>query len=248
MKIEILLLCHNYQMRCNWDLASLLLQEGLKESGIELVVQICSLRNNGEPTTEQLVEFFRKQGLRVKHGLYDDRDRFAMRGYTRNDQVTALDEDTDYVLFSDCDMVYEPFFFRELAERVVRFKGEKGVICVGRYSNDYRYVDDLMTKYTYPCVPDVKGMNLVRAMSDRKMANVGAGYFQMVEKKFLNGIYIPEGTSRDRHMFKRGLNPKSDIQFRKRIGNKIKISLEARQFHLNHQRDPEAKQHIEVQR
>ena len=46
----------------------------------------------------------------------------------------------------------------------------------------------------------------------------------MVRKEDLEGYYIKEGTSRDKHMFKKGLNPKSDMQFRKRF-TRIKLNL-----------------------
>jgi len=246
MKIEVLLLCHNYQHRLCWDLSSIWAQD-LEGIDLQVVPCVCSLPKNGNPRTEDVVKYFRDNGLRVKHLICEDRERFALRGYTRNDQVKILDEDTDWVLFSDCDMVYEVGFFKELYHKLNEITATDSVVCVGRWSNDANDIDALISKYTYPAIVMANG--ILRSISNRQMSNVGAGYFQMVRKSMLNGFYIEEGTSRDRHMFNRGLNPKSDMQFKKRFNNrKIKLSLETRQYHLNHLRDPEAGKHVENQR
>jgi hypothetical protein len=201
--------------------------------------------NNGNPTTEEVVDFYRKCGLKIKLLLMEDKERFAMRGYTRNDQVKMLDEDTEYVVFSDCDMVYELGFWKEVSELIMSSEDRLSkMISVGRWSNKVQDVDQLIDCIQYPSLIE-KTADLA-AISNRKMGNVGAGYFQMVHKNLLNGYYI-EGNSRDFHMFNKGLNPKSDLQFKKRF-QKWKLSTKKKQFHLNHERDPEAGKHLEIQR
>lgn len=247
-KVEIGLLVHNYQLRLSWDLMSLLNQIGLHKN-FEIAVAVCSLENNGTPTTEEVCEFYNKQGLRVKHQIIADKERFAKRGCTRNDQINWLDSDTDYVLFSDCDMVYEPKFFGELLNRVEQFKDIKTMFAVGRWStHSHTPIDEMIAEQqqNYPYVKIDYGR--LRKICTRKMKNVGAGFFQMVEIKFLKDGYVKEKRNKDQHMFKEGLNPKSDIQFRMRIGDRTKLKLEANQYHLNHKRDPEVGKHLEEQR
>lgn len=247
-KVEICLLVHNYQLRLSWDLMSLLNQQGLHQD-FEIVVAVCSLVDNGVPTTEEVCEFYNKQGLRVKHQVIKDRERFAKRGCTRNDQIELLDDDSDYVLFSDCDMVYEPKFFGELLGRVKEFEGTKTLFAVGRWStHDHKPIDEMIAEqmHSYPYVNIDYG--ILRKTCTRKMRNVGAGFFQMVESTYVQDGYVKERRNKDRHMFKEGLNPISDIQFRQRIGDRTKLKLEANQYHLNHKRDPEAGKHLEEQR
>jgi hypothetical protein len=159
-----------------------------------------------------------------------------------------LDKDTDWVLFSDCDMVYDPTFFAELAEKLKTLENVDGVVCVGRLSNDATKATNLVNSLTYPLIVD-ESAALMAMISDREMGNVAAGYFQLVPVKMLNGYYVEEGKSNDKHMFNKHFNPKSDLQFKKRFGNKkIKLSLKAKQYHINHTRDPEAGKHLEEQR
>jgi len=256
MQIEILTLCHNYQRRLCWDFTSLLNQN--YTPGLKIIASVCAMEYNGDPTTEDVAFHFNHWAteddvdFKVKVMTYEPKDieRFAHRGYTRNDQVKELDVNTDWVLFSDCDMVYSPNFFAELDYRLSELQPEMipSVICVGRMSNDAQLVTNIIDNYAEEYPMRVKDVNGIAELSKRKMKNVGAGYFQLVRKEWLDGYYVAEGTTRDKHMFKKGLNPRSDIQFRKRYERRLYWDMDNIQYHLNHLRDPDVEGHVEVQR
>jgi len=249
MKIEILTLCHCYQRRLCWNLSSIADQD-LPED-MEIVPAVCALSNNGDPTTEEVIRYFkRRRSLRVKFLEYQDQERFALRGYTRNDQLKLIDPDTDYVLFSDCDMVYSKGFFRELKAKLEPYKGQKAFYTVGRKSQrNVVAVNNMINALAYPRF--VCGYEYIINFSDRRMANVGAGYFQMMQPQFMER-FVAEGRNHDWHMFNKGLNPISDVQFRKGMEKSgveiVRFRTSAKQYHLNHNRDPEAAGHIEEQR
>lgn len=218
----------------------------------ELVPNVAFLRHNGTPTTEAVLHFFeRNYGLECKWFPYDELreiDEFAKRGNVRNAQSEVLDHDTDMVLFSDSDMVYDIGFFQEAIELVTPNLGQKKVHCIGRYSNDAEVAQDLIEKYgPYPMCPTVDAYKELSKISNIKKANVGAGYFQLVEAKFLEGFYVENPN--DKHLFDEGQKARSDIRFRKRFDGRIKYDrMKTRQLHINHVRDNEFGTHLEIQR
>ena len=86
MKLEIALQCHNYQRRLCWQLSSFLQQDG---DIPEITVNIASLKNNGSPSTEEVIECFRDNHLNIKHTVIIDyrlRDKIHYKhntNYTR---------------------------------------------------------------------------------------------------------------------------------------------------------------------
>ena len=240
MKIEILIQCHNFQRRLCWMLSSLFNQDCVAT----LVPQVATLAGNGDPNTESIIQMFNSINFRVKHLIIDDVDKFAYRGCVRNKQVTALDEDTDWVLFTDSDMVYESGFFRELEFLLNTLPSESKIYSVGRFSSDVDQTNKLVDDYCYPCYfPET---DMIKQLCNIPRRNCGAGYFQLVRKSDLAGYYIA-GRAKDKHLFKDGQKARSDIQFRKRFGL-VKFNMINSQWHLNHVRDNELGQHTEVQR
>jgi len=205
---------------------------------------VATLPNNGTPNTENIIEMFNSMEFRVKHLIMTDVNEFARRGNVRNKQVKALDEDTEWVLFTDSDMVYESGFFDELATRLQYVdKSAQAIYSVGRFSSDVAITDAMINELSYPCfIPETDETKKICNIPRR---NCGAGYFQLVRKELLDGYYVKG--ARDRHLFVDGQKARSDIQFRKRF-KLIKMNMIKEQWHLNHVRDNEAGKHLEIQR
>jgi hypothetical protein len=259
-------------------LSSLLDQIQLKD--MKIVMSIASLEDNGNPTTEKTVEYYKNQGLEIKHLKYTDANRFEYRGFIRNDQIKLLDEDTDWVLFADCDMVYDMMFFSELKAKISEVEDVPALYSVCRWSTDKDLTNQFFRsdEIRYPSRVLNASMQinnmldpkmLVMACKDgkyqgdednvfepspempmplKKMRSVGAGYFQLVARKYIT-IYVDEKSNRDKKMSK-SFNPKSDMQFRKSIGKgkAVNIDMGSKQYHLNHDRDPDKGEHNREQR
>ena len=58
LTIEIAIQCYNFQQRLIWMLSSILQQIGDQPN---LIISIAYLPNNGNPTTESIINFFKKQ-------------------------------------------------------------------------------------------------------------------------------------------------------------------------------------------
>jgi hypothetical protein len=228
-------------------LSSLLDQ--IQMNGTEIVVAVASLKDNGNPTTEELVSYFNSRGLKVKHTVYEDRERFDYRGLIRNDQIKELDEDTDWVLFADCDMVYDQMFFCELKEKLEAQPKEPALYSTVRWSTHKEttnnFFTDAMLRYPEHILGCHNYMDKVFSPLKR-MRSVGAGYFQLVKREYIT-TYVNEKKNRDKKMSK-SFNPKSDMQFRRSIDNTVTINMEAKQYHLNHDRDPDKGDHNQEQR
>jgi hypothetical protein len=88
------------------------------------------------------------------------------------------------------------------------------------------------------------------------MSNVGAGFCQIVHRRrgAHGGYYVRADECADWDWGKRGSNPRSDMQFRRRVsrdgGPRIGLPkwFAQNSIHLNHERDPEAGHHLETQR
>lgn len=250
----ISVLCHNYQHRLTWMISSLLLQVKTSEP---ITMDIAYLKDTGTPTTYDVIDFFERfpdhsKKVKFVHHEYNETTlhTFNHRGLIRNDQLR--DCKTDWQLFADTDMVYHPQFFYNLQVELEKHKEAEYMLTAGRLSGERQKFDKLVSRVdTYPCVVP-SAFDFAMPFAKRTMRNVGAGFFQLVNNKYTQhgGLYVHPESCRDWNMQKKGLNPKSDMQFRKRVGSTVKLPewFSQNQIHLNHRRDPDAKQHITEQR
>lgn len=265
-KITIAVQCHNFQHRLSWMLASLREQIG----NDLLSVMIAYTKNNGDPTTETVIDLY-KRHLDIIPMPYDDViSRFQYRGYVRNDQLQACR--TPWLLYADTDMVYSTSYFLYLLQHIRENNLDtfNGFISAGRMSMEKddgnKLVQDnykptlgytrLMTfPFAHIVTPSGKPVDLI------ERRNVGAGYFQLINVNHCphEGYYVPEGRSNDSCWVHpdgkdtKGQKAKSDMQFRRRIVKqtqhyKLPIEFTWNQIHLNHDRDNEVGKHLEIQR
>tara|TARA_Y100000310_G_C20645198_1_gene796154 strand:+ start:239 stop:928 length:690 start_codon:yes stop_codon:yes gene_type:complete len=206
--------------------------------------------NNGDPTTEEVVAFFRKQGLQIKTIPYPDMEVIQFRGLVRNEQLWQ--SDADWLLFSDTDMTYSPDFFADLAQQLNgELEDEELILSASRVSLHKDFCKDFFNKWDgnkYPCVVENAG-----ELQDWPIFQIGrscgAGYFQLVNRECVIdnfGWYVNPDECKDR-TWEKGQKARSDIQFRNMVGGIRKIETKP-QYHLNHERDNEVGHHLTIQR
>ena len=215
-----------------------------------MTISVASLVGDGSPTTKQVCDFFQSQGLRIKLTEYDNIEIVGRRGAVRNDQLKLAD--SDWVLFTDSDLAYDPLFFHNLASQLSSdLANEKLCISASRLSLDIefcvKYFKELEgSKFSYPClIPDVakivSNWPVNKAMAkksgvgrDGRTVSIGAGYFQLANVAHLRdkfgGIYLDPNAKQD-PLF--GYH--SDRRFRTRLGG-IRSIQTLNQYHLNHER------------
>jgi hypothetical protein len=252
--LTIAIQCHNFQKRLCFMLSSLCQQKHLN---CDLVVDISYLKNNGKPSTEEVIALFREKGLNIKETVYDSVERFQFRGYTRNDQLATCN--TDYMLFADTDMVYHPRFFNKLFKTLEeeQYANYNGMYICGRYSQPNEIIEKSNTFVNL--VVEDKALYVNHAwtkcdvmLTKKSRSSVGAGYFQLIHMDRCDhgGYYVPEGKSRDRGWEGSGQKAKSDMQFRRRLKHRIQLPrwFGKAQIHVNHFRDNQFGRHLTEQR
>lgn len=229
LTIEICIHCFRYQRRLCWMLSSILQQKG---DVPVIFVNISHTVDDGNPTTAEVCDFFRKQGLNIIETILKP-EQIHNRSIARNIQARA--SHTDYILFADSDMVYDPFFFDDLQRQLkTDLKNEDKVMGADRISLN----DNFCIKYfeednrIYPCViPDTAGIAAKFPIKWVTGKSVAPGNFQLAKVEVLKakgGVYC--GRMRDVWRLTR-----SDRAFRKQMGGRIGINTRP-MYHLNHDR------------
>lgn len=229
MKLDICIHCHRYQRRLCWMLSSILQQKG---DIPEITVRISHSENDGEPTTREVCDFFRSNGLKIEESILTD-DQVKNRAIGRNIQVSETK--ADWILFVDSDMVYDPLFFEDLKKQLSEnLKDEKKVMGADRVSLDIpfciKYFEEDERKY--PCiVPDVASITEKWPIKWVTGGKTAPGNFQLANVPAImdkGGKY----TGREGDVWRR---TKSDRAFRCRMGGRVRIRTK-KQYHLNHDR------------
>lgn len=254
MHIRFAIQCHNFQRRLCWQLSSILQQNPFDA---DLSIDIACMENNGEPSTEYVMEVFTAKGLNISFdSIYrggHGKEKFAKRGLVRNDQIeSAIEDECDWIFFADCDNVYHPDFFNQLVEQL---KTTKATNCIYSKEKIHTEVEDTNAHAKLAMQSSLIRDAYLRAQKIKKTGkrnkNVAAGCMQVcrvsdiVEKN--NGLYVDPEKTRDSHLFKCGQGAKSDKQFRRAMGGSTRIYLPT-QIHMNHFRDKEEGYHLEEQR
>lgn len=241
--MTIALQCHNFQRRLCWMLSSLAQQTWSRE----LLVVVDHVRGNGEPSTEDVVEQFSPYVAIVSHA-WPDMAEFQYRGLVRNRQLAASRRASEWIMFADSDMVYEPRYFERMLQELQReHAGADYMLSTGRTSNPKEMAQALVDSTVGERPAFVaRAFELADKLPKRPMSNVGAGFSQIVRvaSPTHGGWYVNPRRCKDWDWAKKGQNPKSDIQFRKRMragGDLRKLGQYYADgaIHLNHDRDPE---------
>jgi len=246
MHIQVAVQCHYYQNRLCWMLSSI--KQQLLVEGLSVSTSIAYVKNTGNPSTEEVIDYFKEQEMDIRGVPYPDIEDFQYRGWTRNKQLEECD--ADWILFADCDMVYPPGFFVAAYNMLSTEKYKNNPHCLhsGRFSTTLNETEDLVNSFKYPCLIE-DASTLIQYVPGKKMSNVGAGFCQLVNVKLLkesdHPYYCVPGKKVD-YAYSKFHKTKSDQHFRRRLGReKIPLPL---QYHVQHIRDNEVGHHIELQR
>jgi len=213
-------------------LSSLLQQKG--DDLPNIIVNISHVQEeDGDPTTTAVCKFFKEKGLNIKETIVP----FKMagnRGFARNIQVKETT--SDYMLFVDSDMVYDPYFFDDLHKQIKsKLWQVKVVMGADRHSlNDkfcIEYFQNDQTKYPTEIlnVADVVAKWPVKWVAGRLVV---PGFFQLAKTSIIKekGNTYAGRKSRDNW---RGTY--SDRTFRRIMGGRTPIIVK-KMYHLNHDR------------
>lgn len=247
--IEIAISCFWFQKRLCWMLSSILQQQGNLP---DIIFNVAYFKDHGNPITEDVVNFFRREGLNIKETIYETERDMQYRGLVRNRQLAETS--AEWMLFSDSDMTYSPLFFDDLREQIEGpLRSETKCISAGRISLAKDFCKDYfnnLDKRIYPCVVEGAG-ELEHWPIYQYSRNVGAGYFQLTNVKstreLYGGIYVDPKKCRDLPSVDKMQKARSDRQFRNLVGGLRKINTKP-EYHLNHERDNEIGYHIRHQR
>ena len=221
------------------------------------LVRVCiaHMPPNGSPSTDRVIEFF-SPTVAIEPLIFTDYGRFQMRGFVRTDQLRSCS--SEWILFSDADMVYHPEYFERLALELEKHPAATNIITSGRKTTEKKAAIDLVDGHVSDArvliadafakadaitLPNIKR---ARALGNSQIVNVKHGAH--------GGFYSPEGRKSDRGWGGRGQNTKSDFRFRNRIssagGSFFPLNKWFREsvIHLNHDRDLEVHEHLEIQR
>jgi len=230
LNIEICIHCYNYQHRLSWMLSSLVQQKGKVPN---LIINISHSSNNGDPTTEEVCNYFRKKGLNIVETILTKQE-VSNRAIGRNRQVAQ--SEADWILFVDSDLVYDPYFFDDLQKQLkTNLRYEDKVMGADRHSLNIpfcvKYFEEDDRKY--PC--EIKNVAKIPAQWPKKWISgkrIAAGYFQLASLEAIRekagGKYVKR--ARDHWRGTRG-----DRMFRCRMGGRVGIDVKP-QYHLNHDR------------
>jgi len=233
MKLEICIHCYHYERRLCWMLNSLHQQKG---NYPHININISHVLNDGNPTTEEVCDFFRKNGLNIYETILTPKE-IPNRSIGRNKQVKDIIETkrADWVLFADSDMVYDPYFFEDVQKQLNnKFKNETKVIGADRVSLDIpfciKYFEENSREYP-SIIPDVANIASAWPIKWVKGGNIAAGNFQLASVKSIidhGGVY----TKKSRDVWRA---TRSDRGFRRQMGGRCSMKVK-KQYHLNHDR------------
>ena len=250
--ITVAMYCHNFQRRLCWDLSSILQRTG----DVPVYVRVAHLTGSGSPTTEATASPFVRAGMPLARFWWNpaDAEEFQHRGLTRTSILRmSVELGSEWLLFTDCDMVYHPEYWTRLAAELEKRPEFPGILVAGRMSqDDPAPASELVDSLEYPCiVPDA--WERAKHLRHVRRSAVGAGYFQLI-----NVRHCPHGgyysAKPEDHPWQSGKywRTKSDHRFRRRIGNVERLPLwfTRNAVHLSHVRDNQTadKRHTEEQR
>jgi hypothetical protein len=199
----------------------------------EIVTSISFVPNNGNPTTESVIDLFSNKGLDIVR-LPLELNQVSNRAIPRNMRVQATN--ADWILFADSDMVYSVDFFEDIKRQLAtdQFKNETKVIGADRHSLDdkfcIKYFEEDKTQY--PCI--IENVADIAAKWPKKWIRgkgTAAGYFQLARVQAIKdkgGVYTHARRDHWRHT-------KSDRGFRCQMGGRVPMDTKP-QYHLNHDR------------
>jgi len=251
--IEISVQMFEFQKRFWWMLSSLVQQKSWQNNSIpklNIKISIMSSKDRFASITDKMITTF-SELIDITIKEYKDPNLFGNRGLTRS--VDIQETKSDWLFFTDADMIFHPEFFSEIvANYLDSWRNTGKIITAPRINVPAETTYELVNNFDYNCASpvsnafdicwDLKGQYSCRGRAP------GAGYFQMIEVKYLKDNRITYcDKKRDRNLFHQNGNKfMSDKVFRRKLNGTIvmkkpKDELGSRDIlkpllHLNHWR------------
>ena len=247
MNIDLCLFCYNYQRRLSWMLSSIAQQIG---DIPRIILNIASLRNNGNPLTEDIVHIFR-QYFEINHIVYDTKEECTKRGIVRNRQIQETK--SEWIFFADADHVYPVSFFADLKSNLELLSDSYS--CITSISKHYTKTEE--TNALVDATQDIVIDSAYQKASalpfvEKHERRVAGGSMQVIRRNALmnrnQGRYVDPRACKDADMF--SVNNRryfSDVNVRENLNRTNFINLEP-QIHLNHFRNWECGKIMEEQK
>lgn len=249
MQLEVLIYCHNFQRRLCWVLSCFHQQ---LSHGLDVLFNIATMPNNGDPRTEDVMQFFTTKGMKFKHTIYTDRNAFAYPSMTKNRQIQ--ESDADWFMCHSCDHLIQKHHLRVVEEQIKKHHDTDRVL--GNFGNFFTVdvdrtntvVNEAVKKSMY--VPDafafVEREFICDSHVKRNLGGLLLLRHQLLREKN-NNCYIKPEDCHDRHVFNKGMKTRSDVYLKVSVGARRVRQLPT-MIHLEHHRDKELGYHTEEQR
>lgn len=232
--LAISVCCHNYLKRFGWFISSLMQQVDPPPFYIAASV-------SNESRAKSL-EMLRDSDLPYDIFHWDHR---MNRAVARTEHMNDSERDYDWILFTDCDMVFHPDYLQRLSDYLT--DANKDVMLhAGRQSCDVAYGNTLADNYKFPIKDSFLRANPFCTIVKR---NCGTGYSQIVHRDGPHDRQYPQPDPREGLATGIWLSP-SDIAFRQLYTKRFALPnwFSENQVHLNHERDPDANTHLTTPR
>lgn len=257
-RICFAIVCHNFERRLAWQLSSLAQQ--VDAPG--LLIHIATMApNDVQRVVDWTLPKSRHHAFVYEYAA-NDSDEFAYRSIVRNRQIDfALERNYDWIYFADCDLVYHPQFFCELAKFLTGEGAEvdKCIYSRSKWCTELtateKMLDKNMRKRSFIGCYMEDAFDKVAALPHRRerkaQKNVAWGGCQIVKLSAIveknEGRYsVRPDSCGDSHLFRSGQLARGDRGFRSALGQHHYMLPP--QVHVEHRRDKEAGFHLEEQR
>lgn len=236
ISIEICVLLYAFQKRFWWMLSSLAQQKNLIP---HLIIKINTYKDDPyKDLTVKLIKTFDKLlDLKVKE--YDC-ENFGYRTYTRNFDV--LEATSDWLLFTDADIVFHPDFFNRLLPSMEDVRNTNKIISVSRYTMEFENALKLVDSLLYENSTIENSYNICHDTYPVTWSvcsvPIGAGFFQLVKTATVQQTTYVENFHVDRSLFsKKGNKFWGDKVFRNKTpGSLFKLRNIPAPIHISHLR------------
>lgn len=227
MNIEFISVCHNFQRRMSWFLASLVQQTYLPD----VIINLAYVRTGASPDTELIMSRYKRLGIKFRGIGFDSIDDIAYRGALRNAQIAV--SRAEWLFFYDVDQVLSPDFFEKWKEKL------NDAPCIF-YEQQKLFTDPTETQkmteaqgqetYFKNAYAEVDKLTKITVQHN----NVASGGLMMIRREHLfevtKGLYSDSFRRKDRHIYKQRTT--SDPVFRAKF--KVKGYALSPVIHLGH--------------
>ena len=231
-RIELVVQMRAFHKRFHWMLSGLTQQIDPPDFSVTVAIDAA------DPYTDRL------QGLKdvfpslTINWVEYNSPRFNMRGLTRDDALQA--SDSEWLIFSDADMIYHPDMMRLLGEHAGKPDAQDAISSVVRVRTTQSSADGVVSAADYATPIDAAYEKSLKLYADdpyKVSVARATGYFQMCrrDKALERGTYCQNHAPKDMPLgAKNGGECLSDVQFRR--GWKIIKPLLPPLVHLTHAR------------